>query len=114
MAYFLLICQLALATVLLVAATGKLINSEQLAAALRLSHVPNTLIAPLVVFLPILEMGLAFGLVFNTPSLLPVFLVLTASLLSIFTIWMLIVSLRGLHLRCGCFGPGRSSAGRPS
>jgi len=108
MAYFLLLCQLVLATILLVAATGKMINSEQLAAALRLSHISNALITPLVVFLPFLEMGLAFGLVFDTSSLLPFFLIATGGLLSIFTFWMLIVSLRGLHLQCGCFGPGRS------
>lgn len=112
MTYVLLFCQLVLAAVLLIAATGKLINSEQLAAALRLSHVPYALIAPLVVFLPILEMSLALGLVFDISSLLPFFLILTGGLLSVFTLWMLIVSLRRLHLQCGCFGPGRSEINR--
>ena len=45
MAYFLLLCQIVLAVVLLVAATGKLTDSEQLAAALRLSRIPSTLVS---------------------------------------------------------------------
>jgi methylamine utilization protein MauE len=111
MAYLLLVCQLLLAVVLLVAATGKLINSEQFAAALRLSHLPKALITPLMVLTPILELCLAFGLVLSTSYLLPLIMIGTAGLLSVFTLWMLTVYARGLRLRCGCFGAGGSDIG---
>jgi len=111
MAFLLLACQVVLAVVLLVAATGKLLNSEQLAAALRLSHIPKALITPLMALTPILELCLAFGLVLSTPHLLPLAMAGTVGLLSVFTIWMLTVYNRGLRLRCGCFGPGRADIG---
>src|SRR5712692_6224057 len=111
MAFLLLACQVVLAVVLLVAATGKLLNSEQLAAALRLSHIPKALITPLMVLTPILELCLPFGLVLSTPHLLPLAMAGTVGLLSVFTIWMLTVYNRGLRLRCGCFGPGRADIG---
>ncbi len=111
MAYLLLACQLVLATVLVLAATGKLLNSEQLAAALRLSHIPKALITPLMVLTPAVELCLAGGLVLSTPLSLPFIMVVIVGLFCIFTVWMLTVYARDLRLRCGCFGPGRSDIG---
>jgi hypothetical protein len=111
MIYLLLICQLMLAMVLLVAATGKLFNSEQLAAALRLSHTPKILLKPIVVLAPTLELCLGSGLLLNVPRLLPLAIASALGLLSVFTVWMLTVYARGLRLRCGCFGPGKSDIG---
>ncbi len=109
--YILLFCQVVLAVVLLVAATGKFINSEQLAVALRLSHISKALITPIVVLLPILELSLAFGLLLSTPRWLSLVMASTVGLFSVFTLWMLTVYIRGLKLRCGCFGAGGSDIG---
>lgn len=111
MAYLLLVCQLLLTVVLLVAATGKLLNSEQLAAALRLSHIPKALIRPLVVLTPAVELCLAVGLVLSTPLSLPFIMAATVGLFCIFTVWMLAMYIRGLHLKCGCFGTASSEIG---
>ncbi len=67
MAYLLLTCQIALAVIFLVAATGKLLQSEQFIAALRLSHLPRALVTPTAVLTPTLELCLAVGLVLSTP-----------------------------------------------
>jgi len=111
MAYLLLACQLILATVLLVAATGKLLNSEQLGAALRLSHLPKALITPMAVLTPAVELCLAVGLVLSTPPSLPFIIAATVGLFCLFTIWMLAVYIRGLHLKCGCFGTASAEIG---
>lgn len=111
MAYLLLACQFVLAFILLLAATGKFLNIEQFLAALRLSYMPKTLVIPLAVLTPIVEICLAFGLVFSIPVLLPLIMVATSALLVMFTVWMIIVYARGLRLRCGCFGSGESTIG---
>ena len=111
MMYLLLICQLTLAMVLLLAATGKLLNAEQFLAALRLSHFPRKLVIPVAVLTPIVEVCLATGLVLNTPQFLPLVLLATAILFGIFTLWMISVSIRGLRVKCGCFGAGEAAIG---
>ncbi len=77
MMYLLLICQLALAAILLLAATGKFLNAEQFLAALRLSHFPSILATPIAILTPIVEVCLAMGLVFSTPQSLPPIMIAT-------------------------------------
>jgi hypothetical protein len=111
MMYLLLICQLILAFVLLLAATGKLLNSAQFVAVLRLSHLPKLFVVPIAVGTPLVEAYLALGLLLSTPHSLPLLMLATVIVFSAFTIWMLTVSLRGLRLRCGCFGAGAARIG---
>ncbi|SRR6266851_2542090 len=111
MPYLLLACQLALAVTLLSAATGKLLNTEQFLNALRLSRIPKTLVTPVAVLVPTLEMCLAVGLILSTPKFLPFIIAATVGLLGIFTIWMAFVSALGLRLKCGCFGTASSDIG---
>src|SRR5216684_2738540 len=83
MPYLLLACQLALAVTLLSAATGKLLNTEQFLNALRLSRIPKTLVTPVAVLVPTLEMCLAVGLILSTPKFLPFIIAATVGLLGI-------------------------------
>lgn len=110
-AWLLLAAQLALAGVLLFAATGKVLKSEQFAAALRLSHLPAPLIAPFRVAVPLLELCLAFALVVSTPRTLPLTLLVTTILLGIFAAWMGWVRMQHMHIICGCFGHGVAEVG---
>lgn len=111
MNYLLLAVQITLSVVLLLAATGKALRSEEFAAALRLSRLPAALIAPVSVGVPTLELGLAFALVFSTPRSLLFAMGMTVALLGVFTAWMGWVLTRRLHLRCGCFGTGSAEIG---
>lgn len=111
MAYLLLICQLLLATVMLLAATGKMLNGEQFLTALRVGYVPQSLVIVIAVLTPAMEFCLAVGLVLSPPSLLPISLMVCTAVLVLFTGWMLAVSLRGLRVKCGCFGAGGADVG---
>ncbi len=70
MMYLLLACQLGLAIVLLLAATGKALSSWQFLAAIRLSRVPEALVIPLAVFVPVVEVCLALALVISPTYIL--------------------------------------------
>jgi len=109
--WVLLALQLALAVVLFLAAVGKALRSAEFLAALRLSHLPEGVVAPLAVAVPLAELGLAAALVLAPARALPVALGGTALLLAAFTLWMTWVRLRGLRVTCGCFGPGGSRIG---
>ncbi len=111
MPYLLLVFQLGLAVVMLLAATGKLLNGGQFLSALRSSALPEVLVGPLAILIPVLEFFLAFGLLLSPSQALPFLLALYASVISLFTGWMLVVSIRGLHLKCGCFGTGKTEIG---
>ncbi|MGH2486534.1 MAG: MauE/DoxX family redox-associated membrane protein, partial [Ktedonobacterales bacterium] len=111
MQYVLLVCQLGLALVLLLAATGKLINSEQFRAALRLSKLPSGLDMPISLLVPSVEVLLAGALVLAVPRFLPAVLVLTTLLFSLFTAWIFSVYVQGMKIKCGCFGTGDSDIG---
>lgn len=111
MNYLLLACQVGLALVLILAATGKLVNSEQFRAALRLSHLSSTLVSIISVLIPPVELCLAAALVLGTPRILPGIMISTTLLLAAFTAWMWFVHSRGVHVRCGCFGTGGSEVG---
>jgi hypothetical protein len=109
--WVLLALQLALAVVLLLAATGKALRSAEFVAALRLSHLPEGVVAPLAVAVPVVELALAAALVLAPGWALPLALGGTVLLLGAFTIWMAWVRARGLRVSCGCFGPGGSRIG---
>lgn len=111
MAYLLLTCQVVLAIIFLLAATGKILHTEQFAATLRLSHLPGAVVQFISVLIPILELVLAATLVLSTARSLTVTMVAALVLLSVFTIWMIWVYARGLRLTCSCFGASGSDVG---
>lgn len=111
MEYLLVFCQFALAIVLLLAATGKLLNLEQLLTALRLSAIPELFVEPLARLTPVVELCLGISLLLSPAHLLSIVMLTTLCLLSIFTLWMIIVYVRGLHIQCGCFGTGNAHVG---
>ncbi len=111
MSWLLLAVQIALAAVLILAATGKLLRADEFVAALRLSHLPDVLVAPVAVVVPILELGLGLALLLAPDGMLPVVIAATAALLACFTLWMGWVRVKGLRVRCGCFGTGDREIG---
>jgi hypothetical protein len=111
MNYILLFCQFALAGTMLLAATGKLLSSEQFLAALRLSALPEALVKPLALLTPLAELVLALGLLLAPARYLSIVMLTTVCLLSMFTIWMIVVYARGLRIQCGCFGSGQTRIG---
>ena len=104
MAWLLSGLQLVLSVVLIVAGTGKLLQLEDFGGALRLSHLPEAMVGPLRVVIPVLECFLALALLLSTPRSLEGALATTAGLFVVFTLWMVWVLARRLHLHCGCFG----------
>ena len=111
MSWLLLVVQIALAAVLILAATGKLLRADEFVAALRLSHLPDALVAPVAVVVPILELVLGLALLLVPDRALPVALGATAALLACFTLWMGWVRAKGLRVHCGCFGTGDREIG---
>ncbi|MGH2531948.1 MAG: MauE/DoxX family redox-associated membrane protein [Thermomicrobiales bacterium] len=111
LSWLLLAIQLVLATVLLLAATGKALHPDDFAAALRLSHLPSRLDRPLTVVIPLIEFGLTLTLILSTPRTLPFVLSATAMLFGIFTVWMIWIRANHLRVRCGCFGLGGKEVG---
>jgi len=103
--------QVALASVLFLAAIGKALRSDEFTAALRLSHIPTPLVTPLAFIVPLVEAALAALLVLAPARWLPETLGATAGLLLLFTLWMASVRMRHLRVRCGCFGPGGTDVG---
>lgn len=104
MSYLLLICQLVLALTMLLAATGKILHHEQLLTALRESNFNHGSEFAIAFFTPIIELLLAIGLLLNTDETLSLLFLLSTGLLLLFTAWMLNAYIRGLRIRCGCFG----------
>lgn len=109
--YLLLVCQSLLASVLILAAVGKIRQFDQLTQALRLTYVPSTFVRLIAIAVPTGELCLGVGLLFSSPSLLPLFMGLTAGLLVMFTGWMFWVRKLRLQLKCGCFGASRANIG---
>lgn len=111
MVILLFLCQVVLSSMMLLAATGKMLDTQQFVAALKLSLLPKRLIEPTATLVPLVEIGLAVGLVLTPADYLPLFMLVAIALLSIFTVWMLTIHLHGLHIRCGCFGSGEAQVG---
>jgi hypothetical protein len=66
LSWLLLALQVILSVVLLVAATEKMLRSEEFFAALRLSHLPAGSITPIGVAVPVLDLTLALVLLAPT------------------------------------------------
>jgi hypothetical protein len=109
--WLLLALQVMLSAVLLVAATEKILRSEEFFAALRLSHLPAGSIRPIGVAVPALELMLALALLLAPARWLPLAFGVAALVLGAFTAWMGWVRARRLRVRCGCFGPGGGYVG---
>lgn len=103
--------QLSLATVLLIAATGKILRNTHFVMAIRSSGIGEPLVAPAAFLIPGIELVLAAALVMSGSSVLPMTFGATAILLGVFTAWMIWVYRRGLQLTCGCFGTGSADIG---
>ncbi|MHB8597329.1 MAG: MauE/DoxX family redox-associated membrane protein [Ktedonobacteraceae bacterium] len=113
MIYLLLFCQIVLACTLLIAASGKIFQSNQFLAALRLT-LPEPVIIPLAIVVPTIEIGLSIGLILTFPFLLMDTFVAIIVLLVSFTAWMVFVFSQGLHIQCGCFGTSSATIGSRS
>jgi hypothetical protein len=107
----LLASQVILGAVFLVAATEKVLRSEEFFAALRLSHLPAGSIAPIGIAVPVLEVTLALALLLAPATWLPHVFGATVLILGVFVAWMGWVRARGLSVRCGCFGPDGGHVG---
>lgn len=114
LAWMLLLSQVMLSTVLAVAVVGKFLSSEQFEGVLRRSYVPERLIRPVVVTIPVAEITLAVALVMTNGVRLVASMAATAGLLGVFTVWMVWAIIRRpgyAPLMCGCFGAGRGEIG---
>jgi uncharacterized membrane protein YphA (DoxX/SURF4 family) len=109
--YVLVVIQVVTAATFLVSGVSKLLRPEELSAALRLSHVPSP-IARAALSVPLAEIALCLLLVLLTGSTLAVAFGAALALLVAFTGWMVWILIRGLHVRCGCFGSSGSEVGR--
>lgn len=111
MTWFLAAIQIGVAAMLVAAAAGKAVQSEQFVAALRLSHLPEWAVKAVAIGLPLLEVGIALRLLLTPPAQLQSPFLLTILLLALFTLWMVWVDRKGLNVRCGCFGGGEGRVG---
>lgn len=105
------VLQTALAVIMLMAATGKFLQSDQFRDAIMSTRVPEPVADALASFVPFLETALAIGLMLTSGSALRISLALLVILLAIFTGWMIWVVVLGLRIACGCFGPAGSYIG---
>jgi hypothetical protein len=111
LSWLLLAMQGILSVVLLIAATEKTLRAEEFLAALRLSHLPASSIAPIGVAVPALELTLALALLLAPAKWLPLAFLAAALTFGTFTAWMGWVRAHRLRVRCGCFGPGGGQVG---
>lgn len=96
------ICRYAVIVVLLAAAIPKLLNVGDFAQVINAYEMlPAWAVQPMAIFLPIFEILLAVGLLFN----LQVSKYLTVFLLVFFIIILSTAIFQGLDIDCGCFGP---------
>lgn len=95
-------CRALIIVILLAAALPKLFNIADFAAIINAYAIlPGFAVTPVAVFLPLAEIGLALGLLFNRA---------TSKYLTIFLLFFFIAVLsyaisQGLDIDCGCFGP---------
>jgi hypothetical protein len=114
MPYILLVCQIMLAAILLIAASGKVRYTQQLVTALRVSVIPQFFVFPVAIIIITLETELALGLVLSIQGMLPFVFCGTFLLLGAFTGWLISVYRRQLNVECGCFGASRAKVGKGS
>jgi hypothetical protein len=89
---------------LIVASSGKLMQSRDLLGALEATGLPSPLAKASGVALPVVELTIATALVTLRGQLLTWTFATTIILLASFTAWLAYVVLRKLRIRCGCFG----------
>jgi hypothetical protein len=107
----LLLVQLGLGGMFVASGASKFLQSEEFAAALRLSRLPEAVVTVLSFALPALEIALAGWLFLAAPADLPGAFLACLALLAVFTLWMAWVGARKLTVRCGCFGGGGGYVG---
>ena len=112
MSWALTALQFVLAGTLILAAVAKFFQADEFVAALRLSHVPEPAVPLLAVAVPVVEVLLGCGLLLAAPRQLGWAFAAVAALFAAFTFWMTWVRARGLHVRCGCFGPNGGQVGQ--
>lgn len=96
------ICRFAVSAVLLIAAFPKLLNIGDFAQIINAYEMlPVWVVQPTAVFLPVFEIMLAVGLMFNWK----VAKYLTVFLLVFFIVILSSAIFQGLDIDCGCFGP---------
>lgn len=98
----LLVARVLLATVFAVAAAGKLISRRRTAETLAEFGVPDTLLRPLAVALPLAELAIAVALL--PPATAPWAALAAAIMLVAFTVAVARVLARGEAVDCNCFG----------
>jgi hypothetical protein len=111
LSWLLLALQTILSAVLLVAATQKMLRTEEFFAALHLSHLPEASIALIGVAVPAFELTLALVLLLAPAWWLPLAFLAVALVLGAYIAWMGWVRMRRLRVRCSCFGPGEGYVG---
>lgn len=96
------ICRFAVVIVMFAAATPKLLNISDFAAIINAYEMlPQFAVGPTAVFLPVVEIALAIGLIANVR----VSKYLTIFLLLFFIAILSLAIFQGLDIDCGCFGP---------
>ena len=98
------ICQAGLSAMLIVASSGKLMQSRDLLEALEATRLPYPFAKGSSVALPVVELMLAAARLTLRGQPLTWTFAATIILLALFTAWLAYVVLRGLRVRCGCFG----------
>jgi hypothetical protein len=96
--------QIGLSLVLVSAATGKILSSQDFAATLRLSRFDDRLVRMLTPAVPTVELAIAGALVVSAGMALQITMGAATVLMAAFTAWMVSVRARGISLRCACFG----------
>ena len=99
------VIQLLVAGVLLYAAGGKIVSPGEHLAALRSSRtVPGVLLRPIATAVVVAELAIGVAVLGLRGPSLSYALGAAAALGALFAIWAASVRLRGLRIRCGCFG----------
>jgi methylamine utilization protein MauE len=108
--YALVVVQVVTAATFLVSGVSKVLRPDEFSAALRLSHVPAP-VARGAAGMPLVELALSLLLVLVAGSALAIAFGAALALLVAFTGWMAWILVRGLNVRCGCFGSSGSEVG---
>jgi hypothetical protein len=103
--------QVVTAATFLVSGVSKALRPDEFASALRLSHLPGP-VAQTAAGVPFVEIALSLLLVLLAGTGLVVAFGAAVALLVGFTAWMIWILVRGLRVRCGCFGSSGSEVGR--
>jgi hypothetical protein len=101
-----------LAATFAVAAVAKWLRPAELPQALEATGASARLSRPLAMTITSLEVGVAFALVFSSKDALAAAAVVAGALLVLFTVWAVVVLLRGVRLHCACFGSRGGELGR--